>query len=186
MAKIPVGRGIISGKGTLYSGKTPIIFPGSYGVEFGNYCAIGPGLTVMGINHDYNYPALQYTFYKKMFNSSHPGVKNNTKTYCKGKVIIGNDVWFGNNVSIMSGVKIGDGCIIGLGSIVTKDLEPYTICAGVPCKKIKNRFSDEIISFLLKLKWWDWNDAKIRRNRDFFSTSLENITVEQLKNIIKD
>lgn len=184
MSEIKI-NGVISGKGTLYNGTIDII-PGPYGVEFGKYCAIGPGLTVMGINHDYNYPAIQYTFYRKMFNSLHPGVANNTKTYCKGKIIVGNDVWFGNNVSIMPGVKIGDGCIIGLGSVVTKDLEPYTICGGIPCKKIKNRFPDEIISFLLELKWWDWSDEKIKKNKDFFYTSLENISVQQLIHIIKD
>lgn len=175
---------VISGKGTLYNGSIHI-YSGPYGVEFGKYCAIGPGLKIMGINHDYNYPALQYTFHNKMFKKQHPGVTNNTKTYCKGKITVGSDVWFGDNVSIMSGVNIGDGCVIGLGSVVTKDLEPYTICAGVPCKKIKNRFSEEIISFLLELKWWDWSDEKIKRNEEFFNSSLEYITVEMLRNIIK-
>ena len=63
MSKISV-NGVISGKGTLYNGKITLI-PGPYGIEFGKYCAIGPGLTVMNINHDYNYPAVQYTFHKK-------------------------------------------------------------------------------------------------------------------------
>ncbi len=180
---IIIQKGVTSGKGTLYNGNININ-PGLYGVDIGKYCAIGPNLTIMNSNHDYNFPALQYSFHAQIFNTPHPGLLK--KTYCKGKVIIGNDVWFGENVSIMSGVKIGDGCVIGFGSIVTKDLEPYTICAGVPCKKIKNRFDHAIIDFLLELKWWDWNDERIKRNKIFFYTSLNNITLDELKNIIKD
>ena len=178
-------KGVTSGEGTLYNGKINII-PGPCGVNIGKYCAIGPGLTIMGVNHDYDFPALQYTFYKKSFNDDHPGILEKTKKYSKGKIIIGNDVWFGNNVSIMSGVTIGDGCVIGLGSIVTKNLKPYTICAGVPCKKIKNRYDQKISDFLLQIKWWNWGKEKIKRNKQFFYTSLNNINIEKLKNIIND
>ena len=58
-------------------------------------------------------------------------------------------MWFGNNVSVMSGVTIGDGCVIGMGSIVTKDLEPYSICVGIPCKENKKRYKPDMIKFLL-------------------------------------
>ena len=54
--------------------------------------------------------------------------------------IIGDDVWIGHGSIIMSGVHIGSGCIVAAGSVITKDLEPYCIYAGVPAKKIKNRF----------------------------------------------
>lgn len=54
-------------------------------------------------------------------------------------VVIGNDVWIGRRVMIMPGVKIGDGCIIGAGAVVTKDIPPYSIAAGVPAKIVKSR-----------------------------------------------
>jgi acetyltransferase-like isoleucine patch superfamily enzyme len=58
--------------------------------------------------------------------------------------VIGNDVWVGYGSTILSGVNIGSGCIIAAGSVVTKDLEPYFIYAGIPAKKISKRFdSDE-------------------------------------------
>jgi chloramphenicol O-acetyltransferase type B len=53
---------------------------------------------------------------------------------------IGNDVWVGYGSTIMSGVNISEGSIIAAGSLVTKDVEPYSIYGGVPAKKIKNRF----------------------------------------------
>jgi chloramphenicol O-acetyltransferase type B len=59
------------------------------------------------------------------------------------KVIIEDDVWIGYGSIILSGVKIGQGSIIAAGSLVTKDVEPYSIYGGVPAKKIRNRFDNE-------------------------------------------
>ena len=56
---------------------------------------------------------------------------------------IGNDVWIGHGVIVLGGVTIGDGSVVAAGSVVTKNIEPYTIYAGVPAKKIKNRFNSE-------------------------------------------
>lgn len=79
----------------------------------------------------------------------------------KGDTIIGNDVWIGENVTILPGVHIGDGAIIGANSVVAKDIEPYSIAVGNPCRVVKKRFDDETIEKLLELKWWDWGEEKI-------------------------
>ena len=55
------------------------------------------------------------------------------------KVIIGNDVWIGQRVMIMPGVHVGDGAVLAAGAVVTKDVPPYTIVAGVPAKVVKYR-----------------------------------------------
>jgi chloramphenicol O-acetyltransferase type B len=60
------------------------------------------------------------------------------------KIIIEDDVWIGYGSIILSGVKIGQGSIIAAGSVVCKDIEPFSINAGVPAKKIKDRFNSEI------------------------------------------
>lgn len=57
--------------------------------------------------------------------------------------VIEDDVWVGYNTTIMSGVHIGKGSIIAAGSLVTKDVEPYSIYCGVPAKKLKPRFDSE-------------------------------------------
>ena len=82
----------------------------------------------------------------------------------KGDTIIGNDVWFGNGATIMPGIKIGSGAIIGASSLITKDVEPYTIVGGNPGVVIRKRFDDDTIDSLLKLSWWDWPIAKITNN----------------------
>jgi virginiamycin A acetyltransferase len=89
------------------------------------------------------------------------------------KVFIGNDVWIGMNVSIMGGITIGDGAIIGSHSLVTKNVEPYTIVGGVPSKKIKMRFDDEIISQLIASEWWNYPDFKILDKISIFNRKLD-------------
>jgi virginiamycin A acetyltransferase len=95
----------------------------------------------------------------------------------KGDIIIGNDVWIGYNATIMAGVKIGDGAIIGTNATVVKDVEPYSIVGGNPAQEIKKRFSEETISKLLELKWWNWDIEKITRN-------IQNLTDLNTDNLI--
>ena len=78
--------------------------------------------------------------------------------------MIGNDVWIGYEAVVMSGVKIGDGAIIGTRAVVTKDVPPYTIVGGVPARPIRKRFDDAVIERLEALRWWDWDEEKIRRS----------------------
>ena len=54
-------------------------------------------------------------------------------------VTVGDDVWIGRRVMIMPGVTIGDGCVIGAGAVVTKDIPPFSVAAGVPAKVIRTR-----------------------------------------------
>lgn len=82
----------------------------------------------------------------------------------KGDIVIGNDVWIGYEAVIMAGVTIGDGAIIGTRAVVTKDVPAYAIVGGVPAKMIKKRFTEETISSLQKIKWWNWPKDKIARN----------------------
>lgn len=82
----------------------------------------------------------------------------------KGDTVIGDDVWIGHQAIILPAVTIGAGAIIGAGSVVTKDVPPYTIVAGNPAKPIRKRFDEETISILLKLQWWNWPIDVITEN----------------------
>lgn len=82
----------------------------------------------------------------------------------KGDTVIGNDVWIGYEAIIMPGVKIGDGAIVGTRAVVTGDVPPYTIVGGVPARPIRKRFDDETIRRLEALRWWEWDEEKLRRN----------------------
>lgn len=88
----------------------------------------------------------------------------------KGDIVIGNDVWIGYGAVILSGVTIGDGAIIGTNALVTKDVAPYTIAGGIPAKPIRKRFSEEKISALMKIKWWNWSEKEILKNLKFIKS----------------
>lgn len=82
----------------------------------------------------------------------------------KGDTVVGNDVWIGQNVTVLPGVHIGDGAILAANSVVAKDIPPYHIAGGNPCRIIRKRFDDDLIAYLLELRWWDWPAEKIFRN----------------------
>lgn len=179
-------KNITVGNHTYYHGDIKLVASDDSKISIGSYCAIGTNLKIITLNHDYNFPCLQGKFYKMHFNVGHPGEtqKIPTQERTKGNVTIGNDVWVGDDVTILSGVQIGDGCCIGAKSVVTKSLPPYTVCGGVPCKILKNRYSPEIIKFLLELKWWNWTSEKIKKNKTFFLTNLNKLNLDNLKKII--
>lgn len=130
----------------------------------GKFCAIGKGIEF--IMNGANHRMCSVTTYP--FNIMGNGWEKCTPALddlpLKGDTVVGNDVWFGQNVVVMPGVHIGDGAIIATNSVVTKDVPPYHIVGGNPCKIIKKRFDDELIEHLLHLKWWDWSSEKIFTN----------------------
>ena len=69
--------------------------------------------------------------------------------------MVGNDVWIGQNVTILPGTHIGDGAIIGARSVVSGNVEAYTIVAGNPARLVRRRFDPELQGLLDQLKWWD-------------------------------
>jgi carbonic anhydrase/acetyltransferase-like protein (isoleucine patch superfamily) len=108
-----------------------------------------------------------------------------TKHPAEEKICIGNDVWIGAGAIILrkEGLKIGDGAVIAAGAVVTKSIPPYAIAAGVPAKVISYRFSEDIIDFMLELKWWDWSFDKVRDNLDALNAQPD---IEKLKELMQN
>ncbi len=79
----------------------------------------------------------------------------------KGDTVVGNDVWIGRKAVIMPGVKIGDGAIIAAYSVVTRNVEPYTLVGGNPARLIRRRFDEALTEMLLKLRWWDFKPEEL-------------------------
>jgi len=129
----------------------------------GKFCMIASGTTfIMNGGNHLTEATSAYPF--AIFGGAWQHAMDGKAYPTKGNTVIGNDVWIGHDATIMPGVKVGDGAVIAAKSVVTKDVEPYTIIGGNPAKPIKKRFSDETISKLLQLKWWDWNIKKITKN----------------------
>ena len=125
----------------------------------GKYVSVGSRVSIGGFNHPLSWlstSAFQWGGdpWDLMVDSS------NIPAPSQAGVKIGNDVWIGDNASILQGVEIGDGAVIGAGSIVTKNIDPYSINVGNPSKQIGTRFSAEVIQRIQSVKWWDL-DPKI-------------------------
>ena len=86
----------------------------------------------------------------------------------KKRITIGNDVWIGGysfiNASKVS--SIGDGAMIGAGAVVLEDVPPYAVVVGAPARIMRYRFSPEVISALLELKWWEWSVDELDANAE--------------------
>lgn len=153
-------------------------------VSIGRYCSINPTARIWN-NHPMDYitthPFLDYPMfyrweeyetrraytrqYGKYFHNS---AFENSPLRDNREVVIGNDVWIGANVIILPGVKIGDGAVIAAGAVVTGDIEPYAVAGGVPAKIIKYRFTQEEISLLEQIKWWEWSEEELEKNMELF------------------
>lgn len=78
-----------------------------------------------------------------------------------GTTVIENDVWIGVGAIVKAGVRIGNGAVIGAGSVVTKDVAPYSISAGVPARELGKRFDDTTCRALLEMRWWDLSEEQL-------------------------
>lgn len=127
--------------------------------EIGAFCSIANNVKIGGARHPVEWVSTSPVFYygrdsiKKKFSTFERDKDKNT--------VIGNDVWIGANAIILQGVKIGNGAVVGAGSIVTKDVPPYTIVAGNPAHFLRMRFEDDVIEQLEGSKWWELDDSAL-------------------------
>ena len=142
----------------------------TYGYEFlqdehvkaiGAFCSIAPGQLVVPNDHNLQWVSTSPILSLKEFGFILKEPSNENRKTSNRDICIGNDVWIGANCIIFEGVTIGDGAVIAAGSIVRKDVPAYAVVGGVD-RIIKYRFSKEIIEELLLIKWWEWDDEKIK------------------------
>tara|TARA_R110000751_G_scaffold77946_1_gene157115 strand:+ start:18150 stop:18866 length:717 start_codon:yes stop_codon:yes gene_type:complete len=155
-------------------------------VKIGKYCSIGPNvLSIHGTHPTKVFVSTHPAFFSTDFIPSYTEKQlftektlpiNSNEPY---KTLIGNDVWIGASVNIIEGVKLGDGCIIAAGSLVNKDVQPYSIVGGVPAKHIRYRFDQNEIEFLLDFKWWNKPEEWLQNNVLLFSNITEFIKANQ-------
>lgn len=124
----------------IFLGKNVFLGPFSYistrkKLYIGNDVLIGPRVMILSGNHDYRPLGKKISDQKQGIDSD---------------VYIGDDVWVGAG-AIIIGTKISIGTVVGAASVVIRDLPPYTICVGAPCRPVKKRYSDSELYEHLKI-----------------------------------
>jgi len=157
------------GEGTKISGKVSMGYASTIGrysnlvggtIEIGRYCQFGPCVAIYGANH----PITHLTSY--VGNALFEGrLKRNQQ---RTAVRIGNDVWIGHGAILLPGVTVGDGAIIGAGTVITRDVEEFSVVAGNPGRPIGKRFPDEVIELIRRMKWWDLTPTELLEVEDIF------------------
>ncbi len=116
-----VGVGLVMGDRSSIG---PAGFIGCSGwIDIGNDVMMGPGVRLFSENH--------------RFDGTDRTIKEQGVE--RSELIIEDDCWIGSGVTITAGVRIGTGCVVAAGSVVTKDIPPYSIVAGVPAKIVRRR-----------------------------------------------
>lgn len=143
-------------------------------VNIGRYCSIGRNVLIAAGDHPLDgltthpiswqsraapssslppWPLTAHPISSRL--RTHPGRPSHTQRQPRHpRTEIGHDVWISDNVVVIAGVHIGTGAVIGANSVVTRDVPPYMIVGGVPARKIRPRFSEDIIAGLLVSEWW--------------------------------
>jgi virginiamycin A acetyltransferase len=165
--KCAIGRGTVFtgevniGYGVTISANNYIVGP----VSIGNYTQIGANVGI----HAKDHPTAFLSIYinKNLFDGQ-------LNQHCLvAPIQIGNDVWIGQGCVVLKGVRIGDGAIIGAGSIVTQDIPPFSIAVGNPARVVRQRFSENLISLILKLNWWTKSVDELKEMEELFHINIE-------------
>lgn len=108
----------------VYLNSGTVLYSGN-GIEIGNHVLIGPNCNLVPANHEIKNPNELIRLQKFMTS--------------KGGIVIEDDVWLGANVTLLDGVRIRKGAVIGANSLVTGEVESYSIYVGIPAKKVASR-----------------------------------------------
>ncbi len=125
--------------------------------QIGKFCAIASDVRINALNHPMNRVSQHKITYRPNEYFLYAKVDKDFREKRKSAVVeIGHDVWVGHGAIILPSVKIGHGAVVAAGAVVTKNVEPYAIVAGVPAKRIKWRFKKSIRERIVQLAWWNW------------------------------
>lgn len=143
-------------------------------IIIGAFCSIAHGVSInVGGGHG---PELVSTFPFDYFFLNRPKPHRTYRT--TPHTVIGSDVWIGASATILSGVQIGSGAIIGSCAVVASDVAPYTIVAGNPARPIRCRFESPVVERLLRIEWWNWDEATIRSRIEWFYRPIADFIAE--------
>lgn len=123
--------------------------------SLGRYCSIGHQAMVGGLGR---HPTDSLSTHPAFYSSAEPSGLNFGVAGDFDELPwtdIGHDVWIGARAIVLDGRRVGNGAIIGAGAVVTRDVEPYAIVAGLPARVVRYRFAPETVRELCNWPWWE-------------------------------
>jgi acetyltransferase-like isoleucine patch superfamily enzyme len=136
--------------------------------SIGRYCSVAPGCRIGDGEHPIDFLSTSPFQFQKGFLSFYEPVKPDDyyppippSLRARKPVVIGDDVWIGAGAQLRLGVRIGNGAIVAAGSVVTRDVPPYAIVAGVPARHLRFRFPPDVIAELAELNWPRFRPASL-------------------------
>lgn len=141
--------------------------------DIGPFCSISKNVLVGAAEHPISEVSTSPIFYDAsqplpLFLTSRKFVDSTIL-----RTSIGADTWIGANCVIRSGVSIGVGAVIGASSVITKDVEPYSIVVGTPGREVGKRFNQDVISQLISSNWWDFDESILLKLSSYFNAPEE-------------
>lgn len=143
-------------------------------LEIGNYVSIADNVTFILSGNHYIDTFTTYSFKVNCFSEK-------VEAWGKGPIKVCDDVWIGYGATILSGVTIGQGAIIAAGSVVVKDVEPYSVVGGNPAKLIKYRYSTEIIEEMKKIDFSKIEPEDLKDIQDLIYKKLDMSVLNEIK-----
>lgn len=127
-------------------------------LRIGRYCSIARTVRSVPANHPHSAITTHPILYERKF-----GMVDHDMIHAE-PLVIEDDVWIGQNAILLPGCKhVGRGAIIGAGAVVSRNVGAYEIVAGVPARKIKDRFPPEIVAAIEASRWWERDVPELAR-----------------------
>lgn len=142
-------------------------------IKIGSFCSIADEVTFL-LSVDHKLDCLSTYPFKDLI------TQTGVDAISKGDIIVDDDVWIGYRSTILSGVHIGQGAVIAAGSVVSKDVPPYAIVAGVPARVIKYRFDEHTINKLLDVDFSNLTSDKIKNNEELLYQTINQTSVGKI------
>jgi acetyltransferase-like isoleucine patch superfamily enzyme len=137
-------------------------------VTIGRFCSISWQVSILGHGA---HPMDRLSTHQFPYNPLFGFTANDGTDVERRDTTVGSDCWIGAGATILPGVRVGDGCVIGAGSIVTRDLEDFSIVVGSPARLVRRRFDEPTRALLREIRWWDWPADRVRRHLPLFESA---------------
>lgn len=126
-------------------------------MRVGRYCSIAKSARVVPNNHLMSALTTHPLLYERRFGLVDTDLQAEP-------LVIEDDVWIGHDAVLLPGCKfVGRGAVVGAGAIVTSNVERYTIVAGNPARRLRDRYPAELAAAIEQSRWWDLDIADLRR-----------------------